>query len=298
MNTLPYLVKRNIKVFFKDKGMFFTSLITPGILLVLYVTFLGNIYKDTLSSLIPQELIALVPEKVINAAVGGQLTASLLAVCGVTVAFCCNMLMVQDKVNGARNDFLITPVSKSAMALGYYIATFIATSIVCLGASVLCFVYLAIVGWYLSVADALLIVFDVLLVVLFGTALSSLINAFLSTQGQISAVGTIVSAGYGFICGAYMPISQFGDTLQRVVMLLPGTYGTSLIKNHALRGAFDELAKYNFPIEEIKKNLDCKLFFFGNEVTFPTMYIIVIGSIGLLIAAYVGINVLNKNKRK
>ena len=30
----------------------------------------------------------------------------------------------------------------------------------------------------------------------------------LTTQGQLSAVGTIVSAGYGFICGAYMPISN------------------------------------------------------------------------------------------
>ena len=29
------LIKRNIKLFFKDKGMFFTALITPGILLVL-----------------------------------------------------------------------------------------------------------------------------------------------------------------------------------------------------------------------------------------------------------------------
>ena len=37
------LTKRNIKLFFKDKGMFFTSLITPVILLVLYATFLAGI---------------------------------------------------------------------------------------------------------------------------------------------------------------------------------------------------------------------------------------------------------------
>ena len=40
-------LKRNIKLFFKDKGVFFTSLITPLILLLLYVTFLGNVFKDT-----------------------------------------------------------------------------------------------------------------------------------------------------------------------------------------------------------------------------------------------------------
>ena len=36
MSMAFILIKRNIKLFFKDKGMFFTSLITPAILLVLY----------------------------------------------------------------------------------------------------------------------------------------------------------------------------------------------------------------------------------------------------------------------
>ena len=58
-------------------------------------------------------------------------------------------------------------------------------------------------------------------------ALSSIINFFLSTQGQISAVGTIISAGYGFLCGAYMPISSFSNGLQKIISFLPGTYGTS-----------------------------------------------------------------------
>ena len=41
MKTLFAITKRNVKVFFKDKGMFFTSLITPIILLVLYSTCLA-----------------------------------------------------------------------------------------------------------------------------------------------------------------------------------------------------------------------------------------------------------------
>lgn len=56
----------------------------------------------------------------------------------------------------------------------------------------------------------------------------------------MSAVGTIVSAGYGFVCGAYMPISNFGEGLQKVMSYLPGTYGTALIKNHMLRGVFED----------------------------------------------------------
>ncbi len=297
MSQLLYLVRRNTKLFFKDKGMFFSSLITPIILLVLYATFLANVYRDSFSAGMPKGFS--VPEKLINGCVGGELLSSLLAVCCVTVAFCSNMLMVQDKVTGSRNDLTITPVKKSVLALGYYISTALTTLIVCLIAAGASFIYLANTGWYLSVSDILLVLVDVFLLVMFGTAISSIINFFLSSQGQISAVGTIVSAGYGFICGAYMPISQFGSTLQKVISFLPGTYGTSLIRNHALRGVFEEMKAQNFPsdvIEGIKDSIDCNLYFFGDKVQIGTMYFIVGGATLFLIAVYVLINLLRKNR--
>ena len=128
MIGLGSLIKRNTKLFFKDKGLFFTSLITPLILLVLYATFLGNVYHDSFAMSFPEGME--VPEKLLDAAVGGQLISSLLAVCCVTVAFCSNMLMVQDKVNGSRKDLTITPVKGTTMALGYYIATLISTLLI------------------------------------------------------------------------------------------------------------------------------------------------------------------------
>ena len=54
MKTLGSIIKRNTKLFFKDKGLFFTSLITPLILLVLYATFLANVYRDSLQATFPQ----------------------------------------------------------------------------------------------------------------------------------------------------------------------------------------------------------------------------------------------------
>lgn len=297
MSSLLSLVRRNTKLFFKDKGMFFTSLITPIILLVLYATFLANVYRDSFTSGMPKGLS--VPEKLINGCVGGELFSSLLAVCCVTVAFCSNMLMVSDKMTGARNDLTITPVKKSVLALGYYISTALTTLIVCLIAAGASFIYLANVGWYLSASDVLLVLADVFLLVMFGTAISSIINFFLSSQGQMSAVGTIVSAGYGFICGAYMPISQFGEGLQKVISFLPGTYGTSLIRNHALRGVFEEMKTEHFPsdvIEGIKDSIDCNLYFFGDKVELGTMYIIVGGAVVVLMAVYVLINVLRRKK--
>lgn len=297
MKELRSLIKRDTKLFFKDKGMFFTSLITPIILLVLYATFLANVYRDSFTGAIPAAFP--VDDGLIDGCVGGQLFSSLLAVSCITVAFCSNMLMVQDKVNGTRNDLTITPVKSWALAMGYYLSTLITTLIICYVAMGVCFIYIKITGWYMTASDVLMIMLDIFLLSLFGTALSSIINLFLSTQGQISAVGTVVSAGYGFICGAYMPISQFSEGLQKVLSFLPGTYGTSLLRNHALRGVFEEMGDGGFPdevVEAIKDSIDCNLYFFGDKVEIGMMYVILAVTVVALIGIYVLINGLKKGR--
>ena len=142
---------------------------------------------------------------------------------------------------------------------------------------------------------------------MFGVALSSIVNCFLKTSGQASAVGTVVSSGYGFICGAYMPISNFGSGLQKVLSLLPGTYGTSLIRNHMMQGSFAEMNKQGLAqgIEEnqmneilkgVKRSIDCTFDFFSHPVTIVGMYSVIIGTIVLLITIYVLIQKFRKEQ--
>lgn len=295
MTTTAVLIKRNIKLFFKDKGMFFTSLITPAILLVLYATFLGNVYRDTFTAGLPQGVK--MDEGLIDGLVGGQLISSILAVSCITVAFCSNFLMVQDKVNGTIKDLRISPVKPATLSVGYYIATLISTLIVCFVAAGVCLGYVAVVGWYMRVSDILYLFLDILLLSFFGTALSSLINFFLNTQGQISAVGAIISAGYGFICGAYMPISSFSDGLQKAISFLPGTYGTSLVRNHALGGVFAEMEEQGVPaavVDGMRDAIDCNLYFFDEKVQISEMYIVIGVTVVLLVGVYILLNTLKK----
>jgi multidrug/hemolysin transport system permease protein len=276
--------------------MFLTSLITPAILLVLYATFLSEVYKDSFMMALPEGLSF--AEELIDGCVAAQLMSSILAVSCVTVAFCSNMLMVQDRANGSIKDITISPVKSSTLALSYYFATLVSTLVICFTATAVCLLYVWYVGWYLAFSDVLLLILDVFLLVMFGTALSSVIGFFLSSQGQISAVGTIISSCYGFICGAYMPISQFSEGLQKVVMLLPGTYGTSLVRNHSMRGVFAEMESSGFPpdaVESMRKVVDCNISFFGNDVSVGAMYAVLGGTVALLIGAYVLMNVI-KNR--
>ena len=299
MTELCALIRRNTKLYFKDKGMFFTSLITPLILLVLYSTFLANVYEDSFRSAL-EAAGASISDKVLRGCVGGELVSSLLAVSCVTVAFCSNLLMVQDKTTGAQKDLTITPIKAGTLALSYYVSTLLSTLLVCLVALGACLLYLAKVGWFLTAGDVALLLLDVMLLVMFGTALSSCVIFPLSTNGQASAVGTSISAGYGFVCGAYMPISSFSESLQKVISLLPGTYGTSLLRNHALRGVFAEMEVRGFPsqvVEAIKDSVDCNLYFFGDKVGLGSMYGVLIAAIVLAVALYVGMNLLPGKKR-
>ena len=287
MKKILNLTKRNIKLYFNDKGMFITSLITPAILLVLYATFLAKVYESSLVSMIPENLN--IPSNIINGLVSGELVSSLLAVSCITVAFCSNLLMVQDKVTGSTKDLLVSPTKKTELSISYFLASFISTLIINVTALILCLIYMTITSRFVGIGYVFRILFDVVLLTLFGCSLSSIINCKLNSQGQISAVGTIISSGYGFICGAYMPISSFAVGLQKFIKFLPGTYGTSMIRNTTMNPFFKDLSSYlpTQTINEIKSGLDCRLDFFGTNVSVSTMYLIMIITDILLIGIYI-----------
>lgn len=295
LRMLWVMVKRNIKLYFNDKGTFFMSLITPLILLALFVTFLNNVYKSSLVNIIGNYGVS---EKLINAFSGGWLLSSLLGVCCVTIAFCSNV-QVNDKISGAKLDLESTSVKKSVISLSYFVANFFTTFIICFVAMIAGFIYLGIIGWYLSVVDILLIFLNMILCILFGTLLASIVESFISSQGALSAVATLVSSLYGFLCGAYMPISQFGESIRNFVMFIPGTYGVVLFRNYYMNGVLNEFSKSlpNEMIKGIKDSFDGNVYFFNNQVEIWQMYLILGVSVLVLIGIYLGI-VFLKNKRK
>lgn len=294
--SLWALIKRNTKVYFKDKSVFLSSLITPIILLILFITFLKNVYIDSITSIAPG-----LSSSVLNGFAGGWMISSILATSCITIAFCANMIMVQDKVTGCYKDLTITPVKKSILNLSYYFSTAFVTAIVCYATFAIGLIYLAVVGFYMLFADILLTILDIAILVMFGTALSSIVCLFLKSQGAISAVSTLVSSMYGFICGAYMPLSQFSEGLRNVLMFLPGTYGTGLIRNHMMKGVLSELSLQGLPasaVADLSKSFDATLTFFGSDVSVLAMYLVLGLTTIALVSGFVFLSYLKKRKAK
>lgn len=292
------LVQRNTKCYFKDKFTFFISLITPLILLVLFVTFLRNVYIDSFKAAFPAGFT--VDDKILNGITGAWLMSSILSVSAVTVAFCSNIIMITDKMDGSLNDFKVSPVKGTSISLSYFISNFFVTFIVLIVIMLVGHVYLACVGWYIPVGDVFMIILDIICGVLFGTLFAGVVESFISSQGGMSAVSTLVSSMYGFICGAYMPLAQFSEGLRNILCLLPGTYSVGIMRNHYMNGYLKALAEAGVPeasLEGIRTGFDAKLSVFGAEVPLGAMYGVLLGACAVLLAAYVAI-VIIKNKKK
>lgn len=291
------LIKRHTQIYFKDKGVFLSSLITPIILLFLFITFLKNVYIDSITSQIPPE--AVLPASLLNGFAGSWLISSILATSCITIAFCANMVMVQDRVTGCYKDLTIAPVEKSTLNLSYYLSTALVTAIVCYATFAIGLIYLSFTGFYLSFADILLTLGDIALLVLFGTALSSIVCMFLRSQGAISAVATLVSSMYGFICGAYMPLSQFSTGIRDVLMFLPGTYGTGLVRHHMMNGVLQEMQTQGLPpevVSNLSQSFDATLTFFGHDVAVWVMYLVLGLSTLALVAVYILLGFVKKKR--
>ena len=295
---LVTLVARNTKCYFKDKFLFFVSMITPLILLVLFATFLRNVYIDSFKSAFPEGFTA--QDRVLEGITGAWLMSSILSVSSVTVAFCSNVVMINDKIEGNLNDFRVSPVKGVTTSIAYFISNFFVTLIVMLCLMLIGHIYLAAVGWYIPVGDVFMILVDIICSVLFGTLLAGVVESFISSQGGLSAVSTLVSSMYGFICGAYMPFSQFSEGLRNVLCCLPGTYGVGIMRNHYMGGYLSALADEGVPQEAlsaIKENFDISIKVFGTEIPLGAMYGILLGACAFLIVAYVAIVKIKKKKK-
>lgn len=292
LRKMRYLTLRNIKLYFKDKMTFLVSLITPLILLVLFIAFLKSTYEDSILSIIQGFDL---DQSLIDALTGGWLFSSVLATSCITVAFCSGMMVI-DKINRANIDFMVSPVKKSTLQLSYVLANLFSTFIITFVLLIVGLIYLACVGFYITFVDILLIVFGIIITSLFGTILANIIWTFTHSQGVVSGVCTLVSALYGFICGAYMPINTMGQGMQYFVSLLPGTYATVLFRQGFLNSVLNRMRE-TLPqgmINGIASGFDVKMSFFGHDVSTLALILVISISTIVLLGVFLFINKFKK----
>ncbi|MDE6472231.1 MAG: ABC transporter permease [Clostridia bacterium] len=290
LNAFGSMLGRNIKVYFKDRMTFVLSLMTPIILVVLFLLFLRGIYEDSLVNAMPEgyEL----SNKIVNAFTGSWLFSSIMATSCITISFCSNM-RIDDKLKKTLRGFEIAPIGKFDLSLSYTVSNFISTVLICTIVMIISFIYLAIVGWYMTFGDVMLIIVDMLLTSAMGSLIISIVGLFINSQGALGGFCTLVSSMYGFICGAYMPISTMGKGIQNFVGFIPGMYSTVIFRRAYMNGILEEMSKSapSQAVDAIRVNFDCEYFFFDHKVATWVHFTVVIVTIAVLLAIYLALNI-------
>ncbi len=290
MVILGNLVRRGLKMYLSDKMAVFLSVLSPFIILFLYLMFLGDIQYDSVMA----KLNGLaVDDDAVHAFIDGWMLAGVLAVSCITVSFCAQYLMINDREGGAMQDMLTSPIKRGVLSVSYLIVNIVITAVIVGTITAIAFVYLAATGWYLSGADVGKIIGMLILSVLSASLFTTIICMLFRTQSAHGGASGILSAAIGFFIGAYMPIAIFPKAIQYFVLFMPGTYSAGVLRNVFMRGAMDGiLSELPAPAAEsvrqgLLESFSMQMDAFGKTIYEKEMWIIFACTLVVFVAAYV-----------
>ncbi len=264
------LVKRNIKIYMRDKMAVFFSLLAPIIVLLLYILFLGKMQVDSIVNAITDASVdKAVIVSLANIMINNWMICGVLSVSCITVAFNACAIMVRDREQGNVNDVLAAPIKRWVLYASYVISTFVITLCIAL-------IILAISMIYLVCTDGLFMTFIDFIAILGITVLSTLSAAFavvlmlsfVKTSAAQSAFGSIFTTVIGFLIGAYLPVSMLPVPIQYLTCFVPGTYSAGLYRNFFLRGPMQKMLQVLSPeiVQTLKTNYAIELQIFGARI--------------------------------
>lgn len=95
--------------------------------------------------------------------------------------------------------------------------------------------------------------------------------------------------------GEVQAVKDLSFRVKKGLSYVPSTYGTSMLKNHMLRGVFEEMKSKGFPddvVTGIADSLDCNPVFRGHVVSSAEMLAFMLGTIVVLGIIYLIITAL------
>lgn len=236
-NTYVGMTRRNVLVYYKDKMAVLFSLLTPIIVLGLYILFLKDSYTSGLG-----ELKKIVTADDIDAVINNWLIAGVLGTAVVTVALNSFSTMVSDRENKIDYDYKSTPAKNSCAVLSYLTAAVINTFVMCSIILTVSIVALSMSDMYFGTAIDILETYGI---VALGSISSSLIlmfcASFIKKSSTLSSFGTIIATAVGFVIGAYVPVSQFDEPVQNALNLVPGSQIAGMLRQKIMGPAINSI---------------------------------------------------------
>ena len=228
------IAARNFKIYIRDKGAVFFSLLSMFIVIGLMVFFLGDVTADSVTGL----LSALpgrdgdVDRENAKLLILVWTCAGVISINAVTVTLSVFSSMVKDKASGRIFAIETAPVGRMTMTLGYVFAAWAASVAVCTLTLVIMELYCVSSGMEAFTLAAHLKLLGMIMVNSFTYAAFMYVMARLvKSDGAWSGFGTVVGTLVGFLGGIYLPIGQLSEGIGNVMKCTPVLYGTAMFRD-------------------------------------------------------------------
>jgi len=230
MKEVTALVRRNMRLFFRDRASVFFSLLSVLIIILLYALFLAKMQVNGITEAIRNA--GLVPdEDAIRFFVDSWIMGGILATGTVTTSLGAIGILVDDRHRGAARDFQVSPVRRSQLVAGYLLSTFLVSLVMSLIAFVIAEAYIVLSGGELLSLSGMLGTVGVLsLCILAFSALMCFLATFMKTPGAFGSFSTVVGTLLGFFMGIYVPIGVLPESIQVFMKVLPFNSAAVLLR--------------------------------------------------------------------
>lgn len=217
MSVVGNLMARNLRLFFRDRLGVFFSLLSAVILFLLYTLFLGNGQVNDLQQSFPGAT-----EEDVKGFVDTWMFAGIVGITSITTGLGAMNVFVEDSASGRFRDFLVSPIRRESLILGYLLSAGVVALIMTTVVLIISLVYLYLVDGVGFDAGQIATIYGFLaLSCLAFAALSAFAVSFVRTTGAYSALSTIVGTILGFLAGAYIPVGALPEGVRTVVNALP-----------------------------------------------------------------------------
>lgn len=278
MRAISILTGRNLRLFFRDRAGVFFSLLSVLILIALYALFLGNLQVDNLTERFPNA-----ESGDIYWFVNAWMFAGITMITTLTTALAALAVFVDDRASGRFSDFLVSPIRRVELILGYLVSSFLISLAMTLAILIVGQVYLLTQGdSMMTPSEAGETLGYVALSSLAFAALSSFVVTFLRSSGAFAALSTVVGTIIGFLAGAYIPVGTLPDGIVSGMNALPFAQSAMLIREPMTAQALSALAGDEGPA------VDAVKMFYGISANVGDFAVTPGFAVGVLVAVFVG----------
>ena len=140
-------------------------------------------------------------------------------------------VFVDDAASGRFRDFLVSPLRRWQLVLGYLLSTVVIALIMTTLVLVVSLAYLFFVdGVAIGIPEIARTLGWITLACIAFAALWALIASFLRSTGAFAALSTIVGTVIGFLAGAFIAVGLFPEGVRNVVNALPFAQSAMLLR--------------------------------------------------------------------